>query len=118
MTTSNLSAIQKAQGHFRNKLSNELKKHHVEEWDLDVYYRELSNLRTESKIVELAQAGKSVEALVQTIISKALDAEGKQLFTQYDKDTLMNECDPTVVISLSRVLSGTDLPTVEEVEKN
>jgi plasmid stability protein len=118
MTTSNLSAIQKAQGHFRTKLSNQMKKYHVEEWDLDVYYRELSSLRIESKIVELAQQGKSVEALVQTIISKALDAEGKPLFTQYDKDTLMNECDPAVVLKLSRVLSGAELPSVEDVEKN
>jgi hypothetical protein len=118
MTKSNLSAIQKAQSHFKTRLSNELKKYHVAEWDLDVYYRDLSSLRIESKIVELAQQGKSVEALVQTIISKSLDAEGNLLFSQYDKDTLMNECDPSVVVNLSRVLSGGDLPTVEEVEKN
>jgi hypothetical protein len=118
MSQTKLSAIQKAQGHFQKKLANELNHHRVEEWDMDVYYRTLSSLRTESKIVELAQAGKTVEALVQTVISKALDAEGKPLFTQYDKDTLMNECDPTVVVNLSRVLSGGDLPNVGDLEKN
>lgn len=118
MSQNKLSAIQKAQGHFQKQLANELKKYRVEEWDLDVHYRMLNSLRTESKIVELAQAGKTVEALVQTIISKALDAEGRPLFTQYDKDTLMNECDPNVVLKLSKVLSGGDLPTVEEIEKN
>ena len=90
----------------------------IEEWDLDVYYRDVNTLRTESKIVELAQAGKSVEALVQTVISKSLDKDGKQLFTQYDKDALMNDADPSVVLKLSRALSGGDLPAVEEIEKN
>ena len=118
MSQVKLSAIQKAQGHFQSKLSAELKMVRIEEWDLDVYYRDINTLRTESKIVELAQAGKSVEALVQTVLSKALDKEGKLLFTQYDKDALMNDADPAVVLKLSRVLSGGDLPAVEEIEKN
>ena len=118
MSQVKLSAIQKAQGHFQTKLSADLKMVKIEEWDLDVYYRDVNTLRTESKIVELAQAGKSVEALVQTVISKSLDKDGKQLFTQYDKDALMNDADPSVVLKLSRALSGGDLPAVEEIEKN
>ena len=118
MSQVKLSAIQKAQGHFQSKLAADLKMVRIEEWDLDVYYRDVNTLRTESKIVELAQAGKSVEALVQTVISKALDKDGKQLFTQNDKDALMNDADPSVVLKLSRALSGSDLPAVEEIEKN
>jgi hypothetical protein len=118
MSQTKLSAIQRAQGHFQKQLANELQHTRIDEWDMDVYYRSLSSLKVESKIIELAQAGKSVEALVQTIISKALDAEGKQLFSQYDKDTLMNECDPAVVLKLSRAITGQDLPSVEELEKN
>jgi hypothetical protein len=118
MSQAKLSPIQQAQKHFQSKLSGELKKYTCEEWGMDIYYREIHSLRTESKIVELAQAGKSVEALVQTVLSKALDAEGKPLFSQYDKDALMNDSDPTVVLKISRVLSGGDLPEVSEIEKN
>lgn len=113
-----LSPIERAQKHFQKKLSNEMKKHYVEEWDLDVYFRDLSTLRQEAKIVELAQQNKTVEALVETIIAKALDKDGKPLFSQYDKVTLMNEADPNVVLGLSKVLNGGDLPEISDLEKN
>lgn len=118
MSQAKLSAIDRATKHFQSQLSGKLEKFHCEEWDLDIYYTKIHSLRTESKIVELAQAGKSVEALVQTVISKALDSEGKPIFSQYDKDALMNECDPAVVLKISRILSGGDLPEVSEIEKN
>lgn len=118
MSQVKLSAIDKATKHFQSQLTKELEKFHCEEWGLDIFYTKIHSLKTESKIVELAQAGKSVEALVQTVISKALDSNGKPLFTQYDKDALMNECDPAVVLKISRVLSGGDLPEVSEIEKN
>ena len=112
------SAIQKAQKHYQSKLAGVLKQHHVKEWDLDVYYRGITTLRQEAKIVELSSTGKSVEALVESILQKALNVEGKPLFTSHDKAALMNEADPAVVLGLARVLNGSDLPTVEEVEGN
>jgi 16S rRNA U516 pseudouridylate synthase RsuA-like enzyme len=117
-TANKLSAIQKAQKHYQVRLNGELKKHTVEEWDLDVYYRDITTLKQEAKIVELAQQNKTVEALVEAIIAKALDKEGKPLFTSYDKVTLMNEADPNVVLSLSRILNGGDLPSVDDISKN
>jgi hypothetical protein len=30
----------------------------------------------------------------------------------------MNECDPAVILKLSRAITGQDLPSVEEIEKN
>lgn len=116
--TDKLSAIQRAQKHFQNKLAGELKSHYVEEWDMTVYYRQLSNLKQEAKIVELASAGKSVEALVQTVLDKSLDKDGKPLFQQADRAALMNEADPAVVLKLSRILNGSDLPDTGEIEKN
>lgn len=112
------SAIEMVTKHFQGKIAGELKKHHVPEWGMDVYYRSTTTLKQEARIVELSTQGKTVEALVEAIISKALDEEGKPLFTAYDKAALMNEADPTVVLSLSRVLNGSDLPSVEDAEKN
>lgn len=113
-----MRAIDKVTKQFQTKIGAELKKHHVAEWELDIYFRDVTTLRQEAKIVELASAGKSVEALVETIITKALDQEGKPLFTQADKTALMNEADPAIVLSLSRVLNGGELPDAKEIEKN
>ena len=112
------SPIEAVKQHFQGKLSGALSQHHVEDWNLDVYYRPITTLKQEAKIVELSSQGKSVEALVETIIIKALDSAGKPLFSSYDKAALMNEADPKVVLDLARVLNGSDLPTVEDVEKN
>lgn len=113
-----VSAISKVQKHFQSKIAGEMKKTVVEEWDLEVYYRTTTSLKQEAKIVELSTQGKTVEALVEGIIAKALDEAGKPLFTQYDKAALMNEADPAVILNLSRILNGSDLPTVEDAEKN
>jgi hypothetical protein len=112
------TAIQKAQKHFQSKLAGVLSKHHVAEWDLDVYYRGITTLKQEAKIVEYSSNGKSVEALVESILQKALTQEGKPLFSTHDKTALMNEADPVVVLGLARVLNGSDLPRVEDVEGN
>lgn len=112
------SPIELVTRHFQAKVAGKLNHHHVEAWGLDVYFRTTTTLKQEAKIVELSTAGKSVEALVETIILKALDVEGKPLFSPHDKAALMNEADPQVVLELARVLNGSELPTVEEAEKN
>lgn len=111
-------AIEAIKAHFQNKIAGNLNKHHVEEWGIDVYYRTTTSLKQEARIVELSSQGKTVEALVESIIMKALDEAGNPLFNQYDKAALMNEADPTLVLNLSRVLNGSDLPTVEDAVKN
>lgn len=112
------SAIEQVTKHFKSQLAGEMKKHHVSEWNLDVYYRPVTTLKQEARIVELSTQGKSVEALVESIIQKALDEQGSALFSPKDKVVLMNEADPKVVLDLAKVLNGSDLPTVEELEKN
>lgn len=112
------SAIDLVTKHFQGKIAGEMRKHYVEEWDLTVHYRTTTTLKQEAKIVELSSQGKTVEALVEAIIAKALDESGKPLFTAFDKAALMNEADPTVVLNLSRILNGSDLPTMEDAEKN
>jgi hypothetical protein len=118
MTETKKAAIELVKQHFQSKIAGSLRKHTVPEWGIDVYYRPTTTLRQEANIVELSTSGKSVEALVESILQKALDENGKQIFSPYDKSVLMNEADPTVVLDLARVLNGTDLPTIEEAEKN
>lgn len=112
--------IEKATAHFRTKIGGEMKKVHVPEWETDVYFKESNTLKEESKLIELAQQGKTVEALVETLIVKARNADGTKMFTPMDKVVFMNEVDPNVVI---RVVGEMNLANMQfndqaEVEKN
>lgn len=112
------SAIENVKKHFQSQLSGKMNHFTVEEWDVEIYYRPITTLKMESKIVELSTQGKSVEALVESIIQKSLDESGKNLFGPYDKAALMNEADPAVVLKVAKVLNGGEIPSVEEAEKN
>lgn len=112
--------LEKATSHFRSQLGGQLQHIHVTEWDMDIYFKTVTNLKEQSKLVELAGSNKTVEALVESLIMRARDAEGKRLFTGADKVTFMNEVDPTVLI---RVVSEMNeaIDTAEkatDIEKN
>lgn len=98
--------LKNAQEHFKNKLSGGLQKMTVPEWKTDIYYKPAYAFAVESKIIELQQAGKTVEALVESVVSKALDPEGKPMFNRMDKLTLMNEVDPSVLLRIATVLNS------------
>lgn len=113
-----MSVIENAVKHFRSKLDGSLNRFYVEEWATDVYYTGTSTLREESQILKLQQEGKTVEALVQSLINKARMADGTLMFKPADKMTLLNEVDPKVIIKIAAVLNGVDADTVEDIEKN
>ena len=117
-TNKKTSVLDKATSHYRTQIAGEMKKFEVPEWDTTIYYRPLQTLRAEAEVVELSRAGKTVEALVVSIINKARDEEGKMLFTKHDKATFMNEIDPNVILRVAGQINGGDLPGVEELEKN
>ena len=112
-----MSVLQNAQEHFKSKLAGGLEKLTVPEWKTDVYYKASYSFAVEQKIIELQQQGKTVEALVETLIQKALDPDGKPLFKKFDKPNLMNEVDPAIILRIAAVLNSTTT-SYEEVEKN
>jgi hypothetical protein len=112
--------LDKATAHFRNRISGEMRKVNVPEWDCDIYFKEANTLKEESKIIELAQTGKSVEALVETLLIKSRNQDGTKMFSMADKAVFMNEVDPTVIIRVVTEMGSTvqqDLDS-KEVEKN
>ena len=116
--TKSINVLDKAKAHYQAQLK-EMKSYYVEEWDTTIYYRATSSLAQEAEVVELTRAKKSIEALVVSIINKARDENGKMLFSKHDRDAIMREVDPNVILRLSSVLNGGDANTsVEEVEKN
>jgi len=116
-----VSVLQNATNHYKRQISGAMKSFHVPEWDCEIYYRPVQTLRAEAEVVELTKSGKTVEALVMTIINKARDEEGNPLFTKHDKASFMNEIDPQVVLRVATQINGAtpeDMPALEELEKN
>ena len=113
-----MSVLDKATQHFRSKLDGSLTAVRVDEWDSTVYFYPTTPLRDESSILKLQNEGKTVEALVQSLIVKCRNADGSKMFASADRVTLMNEVDPKVIIRIAGQINGVDLDTVEEIEKN
>lgn len=109
--------LEKATAHFRNKIAGDMRKINVPEWECDIYVKNSSTLKEESKILELSQQGKSVEALVESIIVKARTEDGNKMFTPMDKVVFLNEVDPNVIIRVAAEINNVPL-TLEEAEKN
>jgi hypothetical protein len=112
--------LDKATAHFRNKISGSMRKVHVPEWDCDVYFKEAASLKEEGKILELSQQGKSVEALVESLITKARNEDGTKMFAPVDKVVLLNEVDPQVLIRVVGEMNNVDMESadLDKVTKN
>ena len=100
-----MSVIDKAAAQFRERLSGELKFVECPEWGekdkpLKVYYKPAINFKAQEKIYALVNAGKSSEAVCQTLIIRALDEEGNHLFRQTDMPKFMHEVDPEIVAGI------------------
>lgn len=109
--------LEKATAHFRNKIGGEMRKIEVPEWECSIWVKNSASLKEEAKILELSQQGKSVEALVESIIVKARNEDGSKMFTMPDKMTFMNEVDPNVIIRVAAEINNVPL-SMEEAEKN
>jgi hypothetical protein len=113
-------ALERATAHFRTKISGDMRKVHVPEWESDIFFKEANTLKEEAKLIELAQQGKTVEALVETLITKARNEDGTKMFGPMDKVVFMNEVDPNVII---RVVGEMNIANMQfndgaQVEKN
>lgn len=101
--------LEKISSHYQKAIAGELEKITVPEWDMDIYCKKTYAFRDEAKVIELQQQGKTVEALVESLIVKALDKEGKKLFHDADRVNLMNEADPSVIIKVAGQINNIGL---------
>ena len=107
--------LEAAKAHFKDILAQGLKGPiKVAEWDAEIWYKPATTFQQESKIVELTSQGKTVEALVEALIMRALDAEGKAIFTRADKPELMRAVDPQVIMRVMGEMNDPD--TQKDIE--
>lgn len=97
--------LQNASTHFKEQLASGLKSIEVPQWDTTIYFKPVMSLKEQTKIFELHQSGKLVEALVQTLIVRAKKEDGKPMFSMGEFDILMNEVDPEVVTKIVTVMN-------------
>lgn len=112
--------LEKATAHFREKIGGELKHIYVPEWETKIYFKNTISLKEQSKLIELAQQGKTTEALVESLIVKARNEDGSKMFMMPDKVTMMNEVDPAVIIRVVGEINeaSSQEEDLEKVEKN
>jgi len=111
--------LEKATAHFRNQISGEMKMIEVSEWETKIYFKSASSLKDEGRILELSQQGKTIEALVESLIIRARNEDGSRMFTQADKPTFLNEVDPKVIIRIVGDMNTMSFnPAEEDLAKN
>ena len=100
--------IGRAKAHYKEKLNAEQRVIEVEEWGEDgnplLIYVKPANLVVRDKIYKYAAQG-SLEALVESIILRAVDADGLPIFAKKDKNALMTSVDPDVIARISSEIS-------------
>ena len=96
-----MSVLQQAKKHFHSLNSGEMNSIEVPEWGTTVYWKMGGlNFAQQSKVIELTNAGKTAEALVEMLILRAIDAEGKKMFKQVEKNEIMREVDPDIILKV------------------
>jgi len=77
---------------------------HVEEWKKDVYFRPFT--LGDSDWIQKMSNGKDGEFVAYFLIRKALDSDGKKLFTVADKLKLTRSCDSDVLMRVMLEMRG------------
>tara|TARA_R110001606_G_scaffold149261_1_gene289209 strand:- start:200 stop:550 length:351 start_codon:yes stop_codon:yes gene_type:complete len=104
-----MSVLTNAKKHFHNLNNGELNSMEVPEWGTTVYWKTGGlNFQSQSKVIELTNAGKTAEALVEMLILRAIDADGKKMFKQVEKNEIMREVDPDIILKVVTAINEID----------
>jgi hypothetical protein len=112
--------LDKATTHFRNQISGAMQLIEVPEWDAKIYYKTATSLKEEGRVLELTQQGKTVEALVESLVVRARNEDGTKMFNMADKVVLLNEVDPKILIKIVGEMNSVtaEETSMEAAEKN
>ena len=108
--------LARAKTHWRDKLVAPMESVVVPEWDATIYFKP-TTLAQRNRIFKYVNDG-SLESLVETLIIRALDGDGKKLFNNNDKKALMESVDPDVIVRVINAMNEEPETTVEDARKN
>lgn len=104
-----MSVINKASNHFKEIVAQDMKSVEVPEWETTLYFKAAVSFAAEQKVIQLHTEGKQVEALCESLVNRACDAEGKRVFKHADKVTLMNSVDPAVILRVVNQMNALEV---------
>ena len=114
-----MSIIDRAKEHMEDQGISKIE---VPEWGekdkpLIIFYRPLT-VADKRKLAKFAIRSDPI-VFVETLILKALDSQGKNMFTIEDKRALRLEVDGEVVERIAKQIVGEDMDgDIEDIEKN
>lgn len=112
-----MSLLQQAQEHYKAKLDAEPRALEVPEWNATVYIKPGISLLRLGEIMELANSGKSAEAMVLTLVYRLIDEEGRPLFKKVERTEMMRSVDPDVLARIVGVINE-ETPTEDDALGN
>ena len=104
-----MSVINKASDHFKEIVSQGMKSIEVPEWGSTLYFKAAVSFAAEQKVIQLHTEGKQVEALCESLVNRACDADGKRVFKSADKVILMNSVDPAVILRVVNQMNALEV---------
>lgn len=117
------SILDRATKHYHGLLDDGLRSIEVPEWEDEkgnptvIFYRPTINLMQQQKIYKLWEAKEADRAVAQTLIVRALNADGTPMFTQSSMTILLREVDSKTLHRIVGDMGGDDL-SVDDAEKN
>ena len=114
-----MTVLNKAKEHFK-EIANQGTAHiDIPELGTVVYWNIGGlNFAQQSKVIELQQSGKSAEALVEMMIMRAQDSEGKRMLLLAEKTEIMREVDPNVILKVVTAMGDSDTELDGDPVKN
>ena len=116
--------IRRATAHFTQEVCGELLRLEVPEWGEGdnpqiIYYRPKMNFLQQRIVKEYFDKGDFAGATVQTLIFRAVDEERQPLFSEGDKQELLREVDPDLLVDIcTRMMKSEDEASIDELVKN
>lgn len=108
--------LAEAKKHWREQLSAPMASVEVPEWGTTLFFKP-STLAQRDRIYKHINDG-SLEALVETLIQRALDGDGKRVFNEACRKDLMTRTDPDVISRIVTAMSDEPDASPEEARKN
>lgn len=102
---------------WRGKLAAPMSSIVIEEWKGCEIFFKPATLEQKNAIYQYL-ANNDLQSIAETIVRRALDADGKKLFSNADKKAFMNQMDPDIVSRVAVAINEEPESTVEEARKN
>jgi hypothetical protein len=102
--------------HWRSQLDKQMGEVVVPEWDVTIFFKPM-NLSQQNRIFKYANEG-SLESLVETLLIRALDADGKKLFSNSNKKFFMEKASPSLIADVVSAMNDAPDTTIEDARKN